>query len=95
MATGKSIVGGSRKKTGGRVKGTPNKVTKELKDMILGALDDAGGQAYLFDQAKENPTAFLTLVGKVLPTTLQGVDGKNAFEGITVQIVHADSTDSK
>ena len=33
--------------------------------MILGALDDAGGQAYLMRQAEENPTAFLTLIGKV------------------------------
>lgn len=54
-------------KTGGRVKGTPNKTTKALKEMILGALDDAGGQAYLKAQAARNPAAFLTLVGKVLP----------------------------
>jgi hypothetical protein len=35
--------------------------------MILGALDDAGGQDYLAAQAKQNPAAFLTLIGKVLP----------------------------
>ena len=54
----------------GRVKGVPNKVTKELKEMILGALDDVGGQAYLARQADENPTAFMALVGKVLPMTV-------------------------
>lgn len=58
------------RKTGGRKKGTPNKLTKELKDLILGALDKSGGEQYLIDQAKENPTAFLTLVGKVLPMTV-------------------------
>lgn len=63
------------KKTGGRAKGVPNKVTKELKDMILGALDDAGGQEYLLAQATANPTAFLTLVGKVLPMQVTGKDG--------------------
>lgn len=52
---------------GGRQKGTPNKINAELKDMILGALDDAGGQKYLLAQAHENPNAFLTLVGKTLP----------------------------
>lgn len=52
---------------GGRVKGTPNKFTKELKNMILGALEDVGGQAYLAEQAKKNPTAFMALIGKVLP----------------------------
>ena len=45
----------------------PNKVTKELREMILGALDDVGGQKYLRQQASENPQAFLTLVGRTLP----------------------------
>jgi hypothetical protein len=59
----------------GRPKGVPNKATTALKDMILKALDEAhpdGGIEYLKLQAGENPTAFLSLVGKVLPTTLQG-----------------------
>ena len=51
----------------GRVKGVPNKVTAELKEMILQALDGAGGVAYLQEQATQRPSAFLTLVGKVLP----------------------------
>ena len=51
----------------GRPKGTPNKYTKELKEMILEALDHAGGAAYLCDQAEKNPSAFMTLIGKVLP----------------------------
>ena len=54
-------------KTGGRKKGVPNKITADLKGMILSALDDVGGKKYMVEQAKENPTAFLTLVGKVLP----------------------------
>lgn len=53
---------------GGSRKGIPNKVTSDLKDMILGALDQAGGAAYLLTQAKKkNPAPFLTLVGKCLP----------------------------
>lgn len=55
---------------GGRPKGAQNKVTKALKEMILGALDDAGGQEYLKRQAEENPTAFLSLIGKVLPSEI-------------------------
>jgi len=38
--------------------------------MILGALDDKGGREYLARQADENPTAFMALVGKVLPSTM-------------------------
>ena len=50
--------------------------------MILGALDGVGGQAYLERQAEENPTAFLTLIGKVLPTTLSG-DAENPLKVFT------------
>jgi len=56
----------------GRPKGAINKNTKALKEMILGALDGAGGQDYLQRQAEDNPTAFLSLIGKVLPTELKG-----------------------
>jgi hypothetical protein len=62
-------------KTGGRKKGTPNKTTAQLKDMILEALDGAGGVAYLQAQADKSPAAFLTLIGKVLPLQLTGEDG--------------------
>jgi hypothetical protein len=59
-------------KTGGRKAGTPNKVTAELKDMILTALDDAGGVKYLEAVATSHPAAFLSLVGKVLPMQVSG-----------------------
>ena len=52
----------------GRKPGVPNKLTMELKDMILKALDNAGGVGYLTSQAEKNPGVFLSLVGKVLPT---------------------------
>jgi hypothetical protein len=69
-----SKVGQARKrpKTGGRTKGTPNKMTAAIKEMVVEALDKAGGVAYLLTQAQSNPTAFLTLVGKVLPLQVQG-----------------------
>lgn len=59
----------------GRAKGVPNKVTKELKEMILNALDKAGGEAYLAEQAEKSPAAFMTLIGKVLPMQVTGSDG--------------------
>ena len=40
--------------------------------MVLGALDRAGGEEYMLEQARSNPNAFLTLVGKVLPTQITG-----------------------
>lgn len=64
-----------RVKTGGRQKGTPNKVTAEIKDMVIQALSESGGVEYLKDQARENPNAFLGLVGKVLPLQVTGANG--------------------
>ena len=59
----------------GRPKGSPNKATKALKDMILGALDKLGGEEYLVKLATETPTAFATLLGKVMPTQVSGPEG--------------------
>jgi hypothetical protein len=54
----------------GRVKGVPNKVTGDIRAMIAGALEDAGGQKYLARQAIENPQAFMGLVGRTVPKEL-------------------------
>jgi len=64
-----------RSKTGGRKKGTPNKVTGDLRGMVLGALADAGGRAYLAKQAKKNPNAFMSLLGRCLPKDITNSDG--------------------
>ena len=69
MAAAKKPGGNAGK---GRPRGVPNKITGALKEMILGALSRAGGEDYLVQQAWKNPTAFLALLGKVLPTTLAG-----------------------
>lgn len=62
-------------KVGGRVAGTPNKITASLKEAILGALKDCGGQAYLLKVAKEDPKTFCTLLGRVLPLEVSGTNG--------------------
>lgn len=62
-------------KTGGRQKGTPNKLNADVKAMLLGALNQVGGQQYLAEQAKSSPAAFLSLIGKVLPLQITGEDG--------------------
>ena len=56
----------------GRPKGLPNKNTRVLKEMIMQALDGAGGVEYLVAQAKENPKAFISLLGRVLPLQVTG-----------------------
>lgn len=66
-----------KKGEGGRPRGAKNKTTVALKEMVLQALERAGGIRYLKKQAKENPSAFLTLVGKVLPLQI-GPDGNSS-----------------
>lgn len=58
-------------KTGGRKKGTPNTKTKELSQMILGALDRLGGEDWLLSSAKDDPACFIALVGKMLPKDIR------------------------
>ena len=60
---------------GGRRPGTPNKINRDLKEMILNALSDAGGSAYLARQAIETPAAFMALLGRVLPLQMAGDGG--------------------
>lgn len=60
------------KNLGGRPKGSLNKNNQALRDMILGALHEQGGQKYLASVAQSHPQAFVALLGKVLPTTLEG-----------------------
>ena len=82
--------GGSRgRRFGGRKKGTPNKVTGDLRAMVLGALSDAGGQDYLAKQAKKNPKAFLALLGRCLPKDITNSDG--SFSAAFRAVVLAES----
>src|SRR4051794_6393830 len=60
---------------GGRSKGTPNRLSADLKEMILGALADVGGRDYLAARAIDTPVAFMTLLGKILPMQLTGENG--------------------
>jgi hypothetical protein len=54
----------------GRPKGARNKLTRDIREMIRAALDKVGGVSYLVKQAESNPTAFLTLVGKIIPAQI-------------------------
>lgn len=62
--------------------------------MILGALNTVGGEGYFQQQAIDNPTAFMSLVGKILPKELElsGKDGQPLFPtDITIKLVKPDA----
>lgn len=72
LLRGEALKAGSRK-------GKPNKITRDIKEMVVGALAAAGGQDYLQRQADENPSAFMGLVGKVLPLQITGTGPGDAI----------------
>ena len=76
----------------GRPKGSKNKTTIQLKEAILRALEKVGGDEYLAKLAIENSSAFSSLLGKVLPTTLQASEsgGGKVQIRFTRVIVHPD-----
>jgi hypothetical protein len=77
----------------GRKAGVPNKVTGDVKAMILGALEQAGGEDYLAKQATQNPGAFMALVGKVLPKDLKVDQQGNMTFTILTQVPDAKPAD--
>lgn len=70
----------------------PSKITALLKDEILQAADNAhpeGRVAYLAQQAKEQPAAFMALLGKVLPTQVSGDPDQPIIHEVIRRIVRA------
>lgn len=59
----------------GRPKGSLDKGGKLIREMVVLALDEAGGTAYLAETARTHQAAFLSLIGKVLPIQVTGEDG--------------------
>lgn len=83
--------GGSRPGAG-RPKGSLDKGNAALRELILGSLDDVGGRAYLASVAASHPPAYLSLIGKVLPTTIEAdVTLRTAAEELAELNAKADS----
>lgn len=55
------------KKTGGRTRGTPNRVSATARDNIIAAFDGMGGVPALVDWARANPSDFYRIYARLLP----------------------------
>ena len=51
----------------GRAKGQQNKITHDIKAMMMQSLSNQGGVAYFDRQAKENPGSYMALLGRLVP----------------------------
>jgi hypothetical protein len=66
-------------KTGGRKKGTPNKITKAFREAVLSVFGSMGGEKHLLTWARQNPTEFYKIAARLIPTELTGAGGKQGF----------------
>lgn len=64
------------KKTGGRQKGSVNKVTATVKAAFKEAFDELGGVPALVGWARSNETEFYKLASKLIPTEIANPQGE-------------------
>ncbi len=83
---------------GGRAKGTPNKVTADVRKLILTAVEEMGGHARLIAWAREDPANERIFWGQIMPKVLPrdvnlGGQADNPLAlGIKVRFVSANKT---
>jgi hypothetical protein len=73
-------------KSGGRKKGTGNKVPQLIKGAITEAFTQLGGVDYLVGVARDDPKTFCALLAKLVPAELsaqiEGTMNLTVFSGI-------------
>lgn len=76
-------------KSGGRAKGTPNKITTAFKDAVCIVYEEIGGHAAFAEWARDNPSDFYRICSKLIPTEAAPLfDGNHS---ITINIGTVDS----
>lgn len=83
----------SRPKTGGRVAGTPNKLSGLAKDNIAAVFNRLGGTAGMAEWAQENKTQFYQIYSKLMPLQVEGSGSEGEFiTKMVVEFVKADGS---
>ncbi|MGL3710532.1 hypothetical protein ACSYAY_06670 [Leptospirillum ferriphilum] len=55
----------------GRPRGAQNKITRALREAVLKAFDEVGGEAWLVEVARTDPRTFVSLLGRLLPNEVK------------------------
>ena len=65
----------------GKPKGTPNRLTKTVKETILAAFNklQSDPKANMLEWAKKHPKDFYLIAAKLIPTEISGIDGKDIY----------------
>jgi hypothetical protein len=69
-------------KTGGRTKGTPNKITSAFKDAVRTVYEDIGGHRAFAEWARENPGDFYRIAARLIPTEVHST----GLAGLTILV---------
>lgn len=80
-------------KTGGRAKGTQNKITKTIREAIEASFETVGGADYLAKMAILEPASYMTLLGKVLPAHMNIKTTDNTFRLVVERASATNQTD--
>ena len=54
-------------KTGGRKPGSLNKVTADMRQVVVEAFEELGGKSYLIKIGEERPELFIRLLATIMP----------------------------
>ena len=65
------MAGPGRPKTGGREKGTPNRLTAGLRRAMEKSFKNNGGVEYLDKLARDEPRTYAMLLAKFIPAQIQ------------------------
>lgn len=77
----------------GRPKGVPNKTTKTIRAAIEASFEKVGGANYLARMAIEQPTAYMSLLAKVLPAHMNIKTTDNTYR-LIIETADADDPPS-
>jgi hypothetical protein len=76
------------KKTGGRVKGTPNKLTTSFKEAVQTVYHEIGGNENFARWARRNETEYYKIAARLIPTE---ITGSPVMKPLVIDVVtHAD-----
>jgi hypothetical protein len=72
---------GGRREGAGRPKGALNVHTRKIKEAVLNAFEEVGGEKWLVKLAQEDPKTFCALLAKLIPAEVKAsVSTSDAFE---------------
>jgi hypothetical protein len=71
----------------GRPKGTPNKLTKTVKETVMAAFEDLQNdpKANLIAWGKANPTPFYQIAAKLIPTEISAAVEISGIKSILIE----------